>query len=214
MGQQDVFGHIDVHLDESLATLSEFCKIPSISAEKRAQPEAAAFVRKLLGEVGIDARESPTKGGRNVVFGEYRAGAGRPTLLFYNHYDVQPVDPLEEWKTNPFNPVIRDGKMFARGSGDTKGNLVAQVAALRAFLAAGDPVPCTVKVVVEGEEEVGSPHFRSFVEAKRGILKADGATIEGGGHTMDGGPKGEFGGKGTLDRQPTGPTAAVEQQRM
>ena len=70
--------------------------------------------------------------------------------------------------------------MFARGSGDTKGNLVAQVAALRAFLAAGDPVPCNVKFVVEGEEEVGSPHFRSFVEANRSILKADGATIEGG----------------------------------
>src|SRR2546428_2151059 len=162
MALQEVFGHIDAHLDDSLATLSEFCKIPSISAEKRAQPEAAAFVVKLLGEVGIDAREVPTEGGPSVVFGEYRADASRPTLLFYNHYDVQPVDPLEEWKTNPFNPVIRDGKMFARGSGDTKGNLVAQVAALRAFLAAGDPVPGNVKFVVEGEEEGGSPHFRSL----------------------------------------------------
>src|SRR2546426_326620 len=214
MGQQDVFGHIDVHLDESLATLSEFCKIPSISAEKRAQPEAAAFVRKLLGEVGIDAREVPTEGGPSVVFGEYRAGAGRPTLLFYNHYDVQPVDSLEEWKTNPFNPVIRDGKMFARGSGDTKGNLVAQVAALRAFLAAGDPVPCNVKFVVEGEEEVGSPHFRSFVEANRGILKADGATIEGGEHTMHGVPKVEFGCKGTLYLELTARTAALDQHSM
>src|SRR3989441_10952630 len=173
MALQEVFGHIDAHLDDSLATLSEFCKIPSISAEKRAQPEAAAFVRKLLGEVGIEGREYPTEGGPNVVFGEYRAGGDRPTLLFYNHYDVQPVDPLEEWKTNPFNPVIRDGKMFARGSGDTKGNLVAQVAALRAFLAAGGPVPCNVKFVVEGGGEGGSPPFRSFGEANRASLQAD-----------------------------------------
>src|SRR2546428_8641889 len=141
MALQEVFGHIDAHLDDSLATLSEFCKIPSISAEKRAQPEAAAFVVKLLGEVGVEGLEVPTKGGPNVVFGEYRAGAGRPTLLFYNHYDVQPVDPLEEWKTNPFSPVIRDGKMFARGSGGTKGNLVVQVAAVPASLAPGAPGP-------------------------------------------------------------------------
>jgi len=93
MALQEIFGHIDAHLDDSLETLSEFCKIPSISAEKRAQPEAAAFVRKVLGEIGIEAREFPTEGGPNVVFGEYRAGSDRPTLLFYNHYDVQPVDP-------------------------------------------------------------------------------------------------------------------------
>src|SRR5437899_12277116 len=108
MGLQDVFGHIDVHLDESLATLSEFCKIPSISAEKRSQPEAAAFVRKLLGEVGIDAREVPTEGGPSVVFGEYRAGAGRPTLPFDNHYCVQPVGPPGERKPNTSSTVMRD----------------------------------------------------------------------------------------------------------
>ncbi|TLZ60282.1 MAG: M20/M25/M40 family metallo-hydrolase [Methanobacteriota archaeon] len=214
MALRDVFGHIDAHLDESIATLSEFCKIPSISAEKRAQPEAAAFVRKVLGGLGIEGREFPTEGGPNVVFGEYRAGEGRPTLLFYNHYDVQPVDPLEEWKTNPFSPVIEGNKLFARGSGDTKGNLVAQVAAIRAFLAAGEPVPCNVKFVVEGEEEVGSPHFRSFVEANRGILKADGATIEGGEHSMHGVPKVEFGCKGTLYVELTARTAAVDQHSM
>jgi len=214
MALRDVFGHIDAHLDETIATLSEFCKIPSISAEKRAQPEAAAFVRKVLGSLGIEGREFPTEGGPNVVFGEYRAGEGRPTLLFYNHYDVQPVDPLEEWKTNPFSPVIEGNKLFARGSGDTKGNLVAQVAAIRAFLAAGEPVPCNVKFVVEGEEEVGSPHFRSFVEANRGILKADGATIEGGEHSMHGVPKVEFGCKGTLYVELTARTAAVDQHSM
>jgi len=214
MSLDDVFDRIDRHLDESLATLAEFCRIPSISAEKRAQPEAAAFLRGLLGRIGIEAREYPTDGGPAVVFGELRAGDDRPTILLYNHYDVQPVDPLDEWKTDPFSPVMKDGKLFARGSGDTKGNVVAQVAAIQAFLETRGGVPCNVKFVVEGEEEVGSPHFRSFVEANRGILKADGATIEGGEHSMHGVPKVEFGCKGTLYVELTARTASVDQHSM
>ena len=214
MSLNDVFDRIDRHLDEALATLSAFCRIPSVSAEKRAQPEAAAFLRGLLGEAGIEAREFPTDGGPNVVYGEIRAGDDRPTILFYNHYDVQPVDPLNEWKTDPFQPVVKDGKLFARGSGDTKGNVVAQVAAVQAFLETRGRLPCNVKFVVEGEEEVGSPHFRSFVEANREILRADGATIEGGEHSMRGVPKVEFGCKGTLYVEITARTAAVDQHSM
>ena len=214
MDLTDVFDRIDRHADESLATLADFCRIPSVSAEKRAQPEAAAFLRGLLGRIGIEAREFPTDGGPNVVFGELRAGDDRPTILLYNHYDVQPVDPLDEWKTDPFSPVIKDGKLFARGSGDTKGNVVAQVAAVQAFLETRGRLPCNVKFVVEGEEEVGSPHFRSFVEANREMLRADGATIEGGEHSMRGVPKVEFGCKGTLYVQLTARTAAVDQHSM
>jgi len=214
MVNADVFDHIDKHMDESIATLSEFCRIPSISAEKRAQPEAAAFVRRMLGEIGIEAREIPTDGGPPVVYGELRAGDDRPTLLLYNHYDVQPVDPLNEWKRDPFDPVVEDGKLFARGSGDTKGNIVAQVAAVKAFQAVAGRPPCTVKFVIEGEEEVGSPHFRSFVEANREILKADGATIEGGEHSMAGIPNVQFGCKGTLYVELTARTAALDQHSM
>jgi acetylornithine deacetylase/succinyl-diaminopimelate desuccinylase-like protein len=214
MALADVFGSIEKHADESLTVLAKFCEIPSISAEKRGQPEAAAFVRGLLREVGIDAKEYPTDGGPAVVFGGLHVGDDRPTILLYNHYDVQPVDPLDEWKTDPFRPVVKDGKLYARGSGDTKGNLVAQVAALKGFLEAGDGVPCNVKFVVEGEEEVGSPHFRPFVEANRDLLRADGATIEGGEHTMHGVPKVELGCKGTLYVELTVRTAAVDQHSM
>jgi len=210
----EVFVSIDRHLDDSLAALQEFCRIPSISAEKRSQPEAAAFVRKLLGGLGIEAREYPTAGGPPVVYGELHVGSDRPTILLYNHYDVQPVDPLDEWTTDPFDPVLRDGKLYARGSGDTKGNIVAQVAAVKSFLEVRGGPPCNVKFVIEGEEEVGSPHFRSFVEANRDLLKADGATIEGGEHSMRGVPKIEFGCKGTLYVELKCRSAAVDQHSM
>ncbi len=209
----DVFGFIDADMNASLAALTEFCRIPSVSAEKRAQPEAAAFVRKMLGEIGVDAREVPTEGAP-VVVGELKAGEGRPTLLMYNHYDVQPVDPLDEWHTDPFAPVVKDGRFTARGSGDTKGNIVAQIAAVRAFLAVQGRPPCNLKFVIEGEEEVGSPHLRAFVEANRELLKADGATIEGGENSSAGVPNVQFGCKGTLYVELTARTASMDQHSM
>ena len=214
MPLRDVFDRVDTKLEESLALLSDFCRIPSISAEKRSQPKAAAFARKMLAEAGVDAREVPVDGGPPVVLGELRVGNARPTLLMYNHYDVQPVDPLDEWKSDPFDPIVKDGKLFARGSGDTKGNVVAQLAAVRAFLEADGRPPCNIKFVIEGEEEVGSPHFRAFVEANREALKADGATIEGGEHSIRGTPKVEFGCKGTLYVELVSRTAAVDQHSM
>src|SRR3989449_8320078 len=99
-------------------------RFPTISAHKRAQPETAAFVRRLLVENGFEAREYPTDGGPNVVFGQMIVDERKPTLLMYQHYDVQPVDPLNEWKRDPFDPAIEDGKFWGRGCADTKGNLI------------------------------------------------------------------------------------------
>ena len=214
MALKDVLAYIDAHQQESIDSLTAFCRIPSVSTEKRAAPEAAAFVRGLLAEAGIEAREVPTEGGPPVVYGELRAGEGRPTLLMYNHYDVQPVDPLDEWKTDPWEGVVKDGKFYARGSGDTKGNIVGQVSAVKALLAVGGRVPCNVKFVIEGEEEIGSAHFRSFVDANRELLKADGATIEGGEHSSRGIPNVQFGCKGTLYVELTCRTASVDQHSM
>src|SRR5439155_21097075 len=94
--------------------LKEYVRFPPISAHKRAQPETAAFVRRLLAESGFEAREYPTDGGPNVVFGQMIVDERKPTLLMYQHYDVQPVDPLDEWKRDPFDPTIEDGMYWGR----------------------------------------------------------------------------------------------------
>ncbi len=211
MSLADVLANVESGAEKSLEHLKEYCRFPTISAHKRAQPETAAFVRRLLAESGFEVREYPTQGGPNVVFGQMTVNEKKPTLLMYQHYDVQPVDPLDEWKRDPFDPVIEGGKFFARGCGDTKGNLIAQLLAVQAWRQAEGQPPINLKFVVEGEEEVGSPHFRSFVEANKELLKADGATIEGGDHLHDGTPKIELGCKGTLYVDMICRTAKVDQ---
>lgn len=207
----DVLARIDATKDEALETLKEYCRFPTISAHNRAQAETAAFVRRILAERGFEAREYPTDGGPNVVFGQMIADERKPTLLMYEHYDVQPVDPLDEWKRDPFDPVIEDGKFWGRGCGDTKGNLIAQLLAVQAWQESAGAPPINLKFVVEGEEEIGSRHFGSFVEGNKEILQADGATIEGGDHLGDGRPKIELGCKGILYVDLICRTAKVDQ---
>lgn len=214
MSLPDVLAKVESGAEKSLELLKEYCRFPTISAHKRAQPETAAFVRRLLGESGFEVREYPTEGGPNVVFGQMIVNEKKPTLLMYQHYDVQPVDPLDEWKRGPFDPVVEDGKFYARGCADTKGNLIAQLLAVQAWRQAEGQPPINLKFVVEGEEEVGSPHFRPFVEANKEMLRADGATIEGGDHLHDGTPKIELGCKGTLYVDMICRTAKVDQHSM
>jgi acetylornithine deacetylase/succinyl-diaminopimelate desuccinylase-like protein len=207
----DVLTRVETDAPKALEVLKEYCRFPTISAHKRAQPETAAFVRRLLEENGFEAREYPADGGPNVVFGQMTVDERRPTLLMYQHYDVQPVDPLNEWKRDPFDPTIEGDKFWARGCGDTKGNFIAQLLAVQAWKAVEGRPPINLKFVVEGEEEVGSPHFGSFVDANRDILAADGATIEGGDHLHDGTPKIELGCKGILYVELICRTAKVDQ---
>jgi len=207
----DVLARVESDVDKALEILKEYCRFPTISAHKKAQPETAAFVRRLLLENGFDAREYSTDGGPAVVYGELRVDDRKPTLLMYQHYDVQPVDPLNEWKRDPFDPVVEEGKFWGRGCADTKGNLIAQLLAIQAWQRSEGAPPINLKFVVEGEEEVGSPHFRSFVEPNKEMLKADGATIEGGDHLHDGTPKIELGCKGTLYVELICRTAKVDQ---
>ena len=211
MALSDVLRRVEADAEKALETLKEYCRFPTISAHKRAQPETAAFVRRLLAENGFEAREYPTEGGPNVVFGEMIVDERKPTLMMYQHYDVQPVDPLNEWKRDPFDPTIQDGKFWGRGCGDTKGNLIMQLLATQAWRAVEGRPPINLKFVVEGEEEVGSPHFASFVHANKEILKADGATIEGGDHLHEGTPKIELGCKGILYVEMVSRTASVDQ---
>ncbi len=159
--------------------LFEFLRIPSVSAKSENTPDvarAAEWVRQSLDRIGIPAKIYPTKG-HPVVVGEWRNAPGAPTVLIYGHYDVQPAEPLDLWTSPPFEPEIRDGNIFARGSVDDKGQIFLHIKALEAHLATRGALPVNVVVIVEGEEEVGSEHLTEFVEQNKALLQADGVVI-------------------------------------
>ena len=163
---------IQDHLEASLAELKALVAIPSIAAQNRAMDEGAAAVAELLRRRGFTVELAEAGGGPPVVLGE-RAGASDRTLLVYNHYDVQPPEPLELWTSPPFEATLRDGKLYGRGVSDDKGHLTSRLLALDALLAVRGELPCRVKFVVEGEEEVGSVHLPGFVHANRAKLAGD-----------------------------------------
>jgi acetylornithine deacetylase/succinyl-diaminopimelate desuccinylase-like protein len=168
------FDHIDAHADGYLDRLIDYLRRPSISAHGEGMGEVADYLLAWLQRLGLQTRLIATPGWP-VVFGQAQAarGADAPTVLLYGHYDVQPADPLEAWVSPPFEPTIRDGRLYARGAGDNKGQHFAQLLALETLLAVQGGLPCNVLVVLEGEEELGSPHLPAFVRAHRDALKAD-----------------------------------------
>ncbi|MBI3569425.1 MAG: dipeptidase [Gemmatimonadetes bacterium] len=160
--------------------LFEFLRIPSVSARTEHNPDtlaAAHWLERKLAAIGFTAETIPTPG-HPVVLGEWRrAPAGAPTVLVYGHYDVQPPEPLELWTTPAFEPTIRDGKLFARGSVDDKGQLWIHVKALEAHLATRGTLPCNVILLAEGEEEVGSEHLAAFIKGHAERLACDAVVI-------------------------------------
>ena len=156
--------------------LFDFLRIPSVSARSEHNGDterAAEWLAAAMKASGLDAEVLPTPG-HPIVLGEWRkAGPGAPTVLIYGHYDVQPPEPLELWTTPPFEPSVRDGRVYARGSVDDKGQLFLHVKALEAHLAARGTLPVNVVVLAEGEEEVGSDHLAEFVEKHADRLRAD-----------------------------------------
>ena len=178
-------------------SLERLLAIPSVSAEGRAMDEAAGAVRELLEDLGFAVELHATEGAP-VVFAERPAPAGRPTILFYNHYDVQPADPLDAWEVEPFALTEKDGSWYGRGSSDDKGQLVSRLAALRWFLERHGEFPFGAKFVIEGEEEVGSPNLARYVQDHASRLAAYGCVWEFGGVTASGRPMTYFGLKGIL----------------
>src|SRR5947208_3865655 len=120
-------------------------------------------------QMGLAVRVMPTDGWP-MVFGEYHARPAAPTVLLYGHYDIQPPDPLEEWISPPFEPTIRDGRLYARGVGDNKGQHFAQLMALETLMVCRGTLPCNVKVLLEGEEEGGSPHMPELFSTQRNYI--------------------------------------------
>jgi acetylornithine deacetylase/succinyl-diaminopimelate desuccinylase-like protein len=164
---------------DAVRFLETLCRQPSVSAEGRALEETAMLVEKLLVECGFETRQMRGDEGPPAVYGE-QAGRTDYTLLLYNHYDVQPADDVELWASPPFEPTIRDGKLFARGVADNKGEMAVRLAVLRALLEERGELPISIRWIIEGEEEVLSPNFDDIVRRNAEALRADACLWEGG----------------------------------
>lgn len=163
-----------------LAELTDFLRIPSVSTlpeHKEDVLRAAGFVRHALQRAGMNGATLVESQGNPLVYADWLHAAGKPTLLLYGHYDVQPPDPLEEWKSPPFEPAIRGENLYARGASDDKGQVYILIKAVEALLATEGALPVNVRFLIEGEEEVGGKHIESFVRAGDPRLEADAAVI-------------------------------------
>jgi acetylornithine deacetylase/succinyl-diaminopimelate desuccinylase-like protein len=191
----EVDRYITEHLEESLADLERLARIPSVTANGEGIAEAAECVADLLRGAGFEAQVMPTTG-HPVVYAD-SAGSSSPTVdeglrtvICYNHYDVQPPEPLDLWVSPPFEPTRREGRLYARGVSDDKGQLVSRIAAMRAVRAVSDGrLPVRVKFAVEGEEEISSPSLEPFVAQHHDLLAADTCVWEFGGVDHEGRPE-------------------------
>ncbi len=190
--------YIEDHLPEYVEDMKRLCRQHSVAAQNDGIMECARLLRDMLEEIGFQTQQLPTKDPRYPVVYAERSGHSRKQLLFYNHYDVQPAEPLDLWDSPPFEPAERDGRIYGRGVSDDKGHLASRIAALKAILAVRGRLPVGVKFCVEGCEEIGSPGFIPFVQEHRDLLKADACIWEGGGVDWNGSPQITLGLKGIL----------------
>ncbi|NIM93978.1 MAG: M20/M25/M40 family metallo-hydrolase [Anaerolineales bacterium] len=177
---------IKERLDQSIEELIHLCAQPSISAHDEGMEECVDLVARMLQKRGFQTQILPSKGFPVVV--AERGGRSERTLICYNHYDVQPPDPLELWESPPFEPSLRDGKLYARGVSDDKGHILCRLAAIDALLDVFGELPCNMKFVIEGEEEIGSVNLPEFLLDNRNLLAADACLWEFGGVNHEGKP--------------------------
>jgi acetylornithine deacetylase/succinyl-diaminopimelate desuccinylase-like protein len=175
---QAFYDYLDRHREQFLAELKQYLTQPSIAAQNKGMQAMAELAKTRLEARGFQVQILPT-GGHPVVYGEL--GEGPKTLLIYDHYDVQPPEPLELWDSPPFEPTVRDGKLYARGVADNKGDQMCRMQAIEAWLATKGPLPLKLKWVIEGEEEIGSPNLEAFARRHADLLRADGCLWETGG---------------------------------
>jgi acetylornithine deacetylase/succinyl-diaminopimelate desuccinylase-like protein len=175
-GMNTVVDYINVHRDRYVDELKQYLAIPSVSA----LPEHSADVRRAaewtadaLRNAGMENVRLIDTPGNPVVYGDWLNAPGKPTILFYGHYDVQPVDPVNLWTSPPFEATVRDGEIYARGAADDKGQVFMHIKAIEAYLKQGGGLPVNIKFFIEGEEEVGSVHLDEFVRDHKNDLTAD-----------------------------------------
>ena len=176
--------YLDEHAGQFLEELLDFLRIPSISAlpdHAADVARAGEWVAARLRTAGLEGVRVLPTGGHPVVYGEWLHAAGKPTVLIYGHFDTQPADPYELWTSPPFEPQVRDGKVYARGATDDKGNMFTPILAVEALLKSEGALPVNVKFFFEGQEEIGSPQIPDFVAAHRELLACDLALSSDGG---------------------------------
>jgi acetylornithine deacetylase/succinyl-diaminopimelate desuccinylase-like protein len=193
----DVLAHVHAQRESFLLRLLDYVRHPSISAHNIGIKEVAGILVDMLNKLGLETRLVPTKG-HPMVVARWLGAPGAPTVLLYGHYDVQPPDPLDQWISPPFEPTIRDGRIFARGVADNKGQHLAQILAIESHLRVHGRLPCNVILLLEGEEEVGSPHIADFVREHRKLLKADLAVTADGPLPPSGRPTIKLGSRGVI----------------
>ena len=173
---ENVTNYIKENENNYIEELKEFLRIPSISTvqdNKEDIKRAANFVAEKLKSAGMNRVEVYTTEGHPLVYGEWLGAPGKPTIVIYGHYDVQPVDPIELWENPPFDPVIKDGKIYARGATDDKGQMFMHIKTVEAFFKTAGSLPLNVKFLIEGEEEIGSESLETFINNNTELLKCD-----------------------------------------
>lgn len=178
---QHALEYLTENRDRLLRKLNEFLSIPSVSTDsvhKKDVQQAANFLEDYLSELGFENVQKINTLKHPIVFAEYtKAGPNAPTVLLYGHYDVQPVDPIELWESDPFEPQVREGRLYARGASDDKGQVFMHLAVFEAILKTEGSLPLNVKVCLEGEEEIGSENLYATLQEKRDLFKSDFAVI-------------------------------------
>ena len=164
--------YVHENQDRFLKDIARLVAQPSVSAKGEGIEECALLVKKMIEEIGGTTKMLKMEGAPTVVYGEVPSKSNK-TILFYNHYDVQPVEPLDLWKSPPFAPEVRDGRMYGRGVSDDKGQLVSRLKLIESYVKVRGEPPCNIKFCVEGEEEVGSGHLEKYIETYPDLFKSD-----------------------------------------
>ncbi|HLR65319.1 MAG TPA: dipeptidase [Pseudogracilibacillus sp.] len=210
--EEKVIKYLKDNEENLLEKLNEFLSIPSVSTDSEYKEDvnkAADFVKDYIEEIGFGHVEKVETGGHPLIYAHYdQAGPDKPTVLFYGHYDVQPVDPLNEWESEPFSPEVRGDRLYARGASDDKGQVFMHLAVFEAYMKTVGELPINVKVCIEGEEEIGSTHLYDTIIERKEQFKADFVVISDSGMVAKNKPTVLYGLKGVagLEIHVEGPT--------
>lgn len=171
-----VIDYLTDNRERFLEELKDFLRIPSVSTDPENEQNiqtCARFLSDQLEQIGMQRTQVYATDRHPIVYGEWVGAPGKPTVLFYGHYDVQPVDPIDLWTSDPFDPTVKNGNIYARGSSDDKGQVFLNLKSLEAHLKVNGKLPVNVKLLLEGEEEIGSPSLEPFIQKNKDMLKAD-----------------------------------------